>query len=204
MNILDKVDPIKREYIDAFISDGTITNVKPNKFIFKSNKSITFTRVENGYNFPYNNFLLARSDPLEFIQFIKSDLLFQIDHLENIQKILWGMIIHDNIPEIFHNILNISHEGIRDIYNTGHNFIDHLLKGQKPSALLIKAIKVSKKSSLKVPCKSIYSINFNKHSDSMNVLDNRQAIPPIHLFKPNNFHEQLEYVDFLKKWAKFD
>lgn len=204
MSILEKLEPFKRRYIDILSKDNVIHNISYNKFSLKDKRTLIFKKGDYGYHFLSINYLPSRLDSSDFIKVLKNDINYQINYLENIQKILWALMIYDEIPPIFFQILQMSSNGIRNVYKSGNDIFDQILKDKKPSNLFLKAVKHSKTSPLRVPNESLFSINFENSSDNKTLVENKLNIIPISLFSPKTNHEKIEYVEFLKNWAEFD
>lgn len=204
MNILDKLDPIKREYIEVLIKeDNIIVPIDSHNSRIPYKKTINFFKGTLGYILNNETYFHYDGDFKSFLGNLRKDLHHQIKYFEDIQKILWGLILNEDIPEKYSNMLQFATDGINDIYLTKGEYLDDITKNKAKSNLYKKAIKKSKNSTLRPAQKPIFKINFEAYNLNKKITENFYGIIPDRVFYPKTGHDKIEYVNFLKTWAKF-
>lgn len=211
MSILDRVDPKKRSVINTIMQGNSFSSINKNRFLLKNsqedfsngNKTLTFTKVPNGYKF-INNYLHSNLQPEDFIKVLQNNILHQINHLENIQKILWGIIIYGNIPDTLYNAIYFSNNGLLQVYNNNYGFLDDVIQNKESIPLFVKIKEISRTAPEKPKYLYTYPINFEQYIDYHIILENETGYKPDMAFSPKSHHAKIEYVQFLKNWAQFD
>lgn len=202
MSILDRLDYEKRKNIESLMLDHTPCQSGTNRFFLKDDPSISFYKYFERYLFNDDLYYIRSNtmDPKEFLNILKENIKYQIEHLETIQKILWGMAIYTNIPYLISRKFHFTEYGIQ--YEENDFSID-FLKLQDELLIYKKCIEISKTCNFLPKRGSIILINFNKNEPKI-LLENLFAITPIYAFYPKTNHEKIEYVKFLKEWAKLE
>lgn len=210
MNILDKIDPLNIKYIDLLMSDHIMHDIQHAQYCYNSDRSLMFARGEMGFilmSFHDSRNMFIRSDQKDikkFLDKIRFDINYQINNLYTIQKILWGLVISEDILEKYSSLLNFSDAGISDPYHApfSHDEYKAHMKDKKPSKLFLDALDKIQKTNLKIPIEGIMHLSFETYKQSQNLFTNPNTpIKPENEFYPKTNHQKIEYVNFLTNWV---